>query len=89
VQLISGFAYYYHDEIVAAGVGLPLEPVAIVHTAGAFCLVAFLIAHVYLTTTGHTVSANLKAMITGYEKAHEAGLETAPRPAAVRRTGKA
>jgi len=45
-----------------------LELIAIVHTLGAFLLVAFLIAHVYLITTGATITSNLKAMITGYEE---------------------
>jgi thiosulfate reductase cytochrome b subunit len=45
-----------------------LGPIAAVHTAGAFFLVAFAIAHVYLITTGQTVTSNLKAMITGYEE---------------------
>lgn len=44
-----------------------LAPIAVVHTAGAFFLVAFAIAHVYLITTGRTVTSNLKAMMTGYE----------------------
>lgn len=44
-----------------------LATIAIVHTAGAFLLVAFVIAHVYLITTGQTVTSNLKAMLTGYE----------------------
>jgi hypothetical protein len=30
--------------------------------------VAFFIAHLYLITTGRTVTSNLKAMITGYEE---------------------
>jgi hypothetical protein len=38
----------------------------------------FLVAHLYLVTTGHTVTSNLKAMITGYEE-----LETdSPSPSA-------
>ncbi len=48
-----------------------LEVVALLHTLGAFMLVAFVIAHVYLITTGHTLSSNLKAMITGYEELEE------------------
>jgi thiosulfate reductase cytochrome b subunit len=68
VQLASGFAYYYHDELVKAGIGIPLGPVAFLHTAGAFILVIFVIAHVYLATTGHTLSSNLRAMFTGWEK---------------------
>lgn len=44
-----------------------LEIIAVLHTAGAFFLVAFLITHLYLITTGRTVTSNLKAMITGRE----------------------
>ena len=45
-----------------------LELVAVLHTIGAFLLVVFFIAHVYLITTGRTPTSNLKAMITGYEE---------------------
>ena len=31
-------------------------------------LVAFLITHLYLITTGATPASNLKAMLTGYEE---------------------
>jgi thiosulfate reductase cytochrome b subunit len=34
---------------------------------GAFMMLAFFVAHVYLITTGHTVTAHLKAMLTGWE----------------------
>lgn len=44
-----------------------LSVVAAIHTLGAFLLLTFLIAHLYLTTTGTTPTANLKAMVTGYE----------------------
>jgi thiosulfate reductase cytochrome b subunit len=44
-----------------------LEAIAVLHTAGAFLLVAFLVGHVYLITTGRTLSSHLEAMITGYE----------------------
>lgn len=30
-------------------------------------MIAFLVVHLYLITTGHTVGSNLKAMITGWE----------------------
>jgi thiosulfate reductase cytochrome b subunit len=29
----------------------------------------FFIVHVYLTTTGHTPTAHIKAMVTGWEEA--------------------
>jgi thiosulfate reductase cytochrome b subunit len=34
----------------------------------AFMMMAFVIVHVYLITTGHTIGAHLKAMITGWEE---------------------
>ena len=48
-----------------------LEWVAAAHVAGAFMMLAFLVAHIYLITTGHTPMAHLKAMITGWEDDHE------------------
>ena len=45
-----------------------LEWVALFHTVGAFMTLLFLIAHVYLTTTGHTPTSHIKAMITGWEE---------------------
>jgi thiosulfate reductase cytochrome b subunit len=68
VQFISGFLYlYYHypnSPIELSG----LKTVAIIHVLGAFLLVVFLIVHLYLLTTGKTVTTNLKAMVTGYEE---------------------
>jgi thiosulfate reductase cytochrome b subunit len=32
-------------------------------------MLAFVIAHVYLITTGHTLTAHLRAMVTGWEEA--------------------
>ncbi len=48
------------------------------HALTAWMFVAFLIMHIYLTTTGHTPLANLKAMVGGWEEVavqanHEAG----------------
>ncbi len=45
-----------------------LEVIAIIHTFAAFLLISFLIIHIYLITTGETITSNLKAMITGYEE---------------------
>jgi thiosulfate reductase cytochrome b subunit len=50
---------------------LSLEAVALTHTAGAFMMLIFFIAHVYLTTTGHTPFAHIKTMITGWEEEEE------------------
>ena len=38
---------------------------------GAFAILQFIIIHVYMTTTGHTVFAHIKAMITGWEDIRE------------------
>jgi thiosulfate reductase cytochrome b subunit len=34
-------------------------------------MLAFLIGHIYLITTGHTVTAQLKAMLTGWDEVEE------------------
>lgn len=68
---LSGLAYLYYNELNAAGAGLDLGLVAVLHTIGAFLMLAFLIVHVYVITTGHTWSGQLKAMITGWEEVEE------------------
>lgn len=67
---ITGLLYLFHDQWTAWGLKglLGLEWVASFHTVAAFLMLAFVIAHVYLTTTGHSPSAHLKAMITGWEE---------------------
>ena len=70
--VVSGFFYYYFNDL--PGVGLPvvaLHTIAYVHTVAAYLMIAFMVAHVYLTTTGHTVFSNIKAMITGWEEVEE------------------
>ena len=47
---------------------LTLEQVAYFHAIAAFMMLIFLIAHVYLITTGPTVFSHMKAMITGWEE---------------------
>jgi thiosulfate reductase cytochrome b subunit len=37
------------------------------HTLGAYLFLAFLIGHIYLSTTGRTPMSHLRAMITGWE----------------------
>ncbi|MCK9389502.1 MAG: cytochrome b/b6 domain-containing protein [Sulfuritalea sp.] len=66
---ISGWLYLFYADWAAWGLpNLQLEWVATAHTLGAFMMLAFLIAHVYLTTAGHTPLAHIKAMITGWEE---------------------
>lgn len=68
---ISGLAYLYYNELEAAGMGLNLGTIALLHTIGAFMMLAFLIGHIYLITTGHTVTAQIKAMLTGWDEVEE------------------
>jgi thiosulfate reductase cytochrome b subunit len=71
VMAASGLLYMFYRypqryEVISLNVG-GLKAIALAHTLGAFALVCFFIAHLYLITTGSTVTSNLKAMITGYE----------------------
>ncbi|WP_281492084.1 cytochrome b/b6 domain-containing protein [Desulfosarcina cetonica] len=72
VQMISGFLYWGYNDWTRWGIGwLTLDKVAFVHTAGAFAILCFVIVHIYMTTTGHTVTAHVRAMITGWEEVSE------------------
>lgn len=75
IMVISGLLYMYYrypqkQTIEPLNIG-SLEPVALLHTLGAYALTAFIIAHLYLITTGTTITSNLKAMVTGYEDLEE------------------
>ncbi len=66
---ITGTMYLYKEYLSYLNLPLfVLKNVAVFHTAGAFVLVSFVIVHVYMTTTGHTIFSNIKAMITGQEE---------------------
>jgi thiosulfate reductase cytochrome b subunit len=68
---ISGWFLLFYGNWAAWGFpSLSLELVATAHVLGAFMILLFLIVHVYLTTTGHTPLAHIKAMITGWEDKH-------------------
>jgi thiosulfate reductase cytochrome b subunit len=45
-----------------------LHAVATVHVLGAWIFAAFVVMHVYLTTTGRTPFAHLRAMVLGWEE---------------------
>jgi thiosulfate reductase cytochrome b subunit len=70
---ISGWFYLFYADWRAWGLEpyLSLQWVAFFHVAAAFLMLAFLVSHLYLITTGHTVGAHLKAMITGWETVDE------------------
>lgn len=68
---LTGWLYLFYERWDAWGLGtLDLSAVATGHVLGAFMMLLFLIAHIYLITTGATVSSHLKAMITGWEEVH-------------------
>jgi thiosulfate reductase cytochrome b subunit len=72
VMVLTGLLYMFYRypqryEVLSLNID-GLQVIATLHTIGAFLLVAFFIAHLYLITTGNTITSNLKAMITGYEE---------------------
>ncbi|MBX2975094.1 MAG: cytochrome b/b6 domain-containing protein [Ignavibacteriaceae bacterium] len=82
VMVISGLLYMFYrypqkESIQSLNID-SLELIAYVHTLGAFILIAFIIAHLYLITTGETITSNIKAMITGYEEleSHEENISS-------------
>ncbi len=77
----SGLLYLFYADWARLGLDqyLALDVVALIHTLGAYMITAFFFIHVYLTTTGHTVFAHIKAMITGWEDVDEAPAAPAAR----------
>jgi thiosulfate reductase cytochrome b subunit len=71
-QMITGFLYWGYNSWAAWGIsGLSLTVLAWLHMLGAFAIFAFIIVHVYMTTTGHSIFTHTKAMITGWEEVQE------------------
>lgn len=70
-QIATGFLYYTYSSWPALGWQWSLQTMALLHTAGGFALIIFSIMHIYMITTGHTVLAHTKAMITGWEEVSE------------------
>ncbi len=71
VQILTGLIYlYYHypqNPVDVAG----LRIAAVAHTLGAFLMVAFILVHIYMTTTGEKITTNIRSMITGFEENQE------------------
>ena len=68
LQVVTGIAILYAEVwpgVIEALGGL--GTLAKIHTAGAWLFAAFIVIHIYLTTTGPTPSAYIKAMITGWD----------------------
>ncbi len=68
-QMVTGLLYYTYNSWPQMGItNLVLGTLAVLHIAGAFALLVFLIIHVYMTTTGHSLTAHFKAMCSGWEE---------------------
>lgn len=68
VQMITGLLYYLYNDMPQV-VALPV--LATIHTLVALFLLNFLIVHVYMTTTGHSLFSHIAGMITGWEEIYE------------------
>ena len=64
LTIITGIFYMYYktfdvnETIIVSDI--PLGTIALWHTLGAFLLMSFLVVHVYMTTTGHTPTSNIR-----------------------------
>jgi len=68
LQVITGVALWvggYDPELLRPVGGLTW--VAPLHNLGSWLFASFLVMHVYLTTTGHTLLSNLRAMVDGWD----------------------
>jgi len=69
VMVLSGFIYLYFHYPKFGIEFDSLQAIAYIHTFGAYILLAFIVAHVYLTTvTGVKPLSSIKAMIFGWEE---------------------
>ncbi len=72
-QMLTGILYWCYNDWKSWGIDgfLSLGAVAVIHLALAFAILSFVIVHVYMVTTGHTVTAHVRAMITGWEEVED------------------
>ena len=72
IQMATGFLYWGYNSWQAWGLEwLSLSVIAFIHMAGAFAILSFLVVHIYMITTGHTIFTHTRAMITGWEQVQE------------------
>jgi thiosulfate reductase cytochrome b subunit len=74
IQVVTGLLLWetqrWPDALGSIG---GLAVLAAIHTAGAWIFAAFVVAHLYLITTGRTPTSNLRAMLTGWEESAGTG----------------
>ncbi len=72
LMVIVGLLYMNYDYLKANfGLSIDLKYIALTHVFIAFFLLAFVIGHIYLTTTGYKPLSSIKAMLTGWEEVGE------------------
>ncbi|MBF0175921.1 MAG: cytochrome b/b6 domain-containing protein [Magnetococcales bacterium] len=72
----TGLLYMYYFQWEQTGLGfLSLRVIAGIHEAMAYLLLSFLILHVYMSFTGRPVTAQIKAMLTGYAEIHKEDMD--------------
>ena len=77
VLILSGWAFLFSIYLPETLFGLgSVWVVAMTHLTVAYFLALFVLVHLYIITTGDTLSSNLRAMITGWHR--ESDLETQP-----------
>ena len=85
LQMATGLMYYLYNMWAGA---FPLSYLAWAHTLLALLLLNFLIVHVYMTTTGHSLFSHISGMITGWEEIYETTeIADWESPAARKKTG--
>jgi len=75
VMIVSGLIYYLNCcDLLSTNIKASLSLIAGIHLIGAFFLIGFVVAHIYLTTTGFKPLSSIKAMLFGWEEMsdHEA-----------------
>jgi len=77
-MLLLIFSYNWIDQ---EPFGLTIREIAWIHTATAYMMLVFFIAHVYMATTGPAPFAYIKAMITGWESSDETVSDEVATPA--------
>lgn len=72
LQMVTGLLYWLYNDWAVWGLSLlGLSFIALLHTLLAFAILIFVVVHVYMTSTGHTITAHLAAMFSGWEEVDE------------------
>lgn len=68
LQVLTGIGIWLNagwPEMMEVAGGLTI--IGPLHNLGSWLFLTFLVVHLYLTTTGHTVLSNISAMVSGYD----------------------